>query len=121
MRPFLLSILFVLSLSCQQDVDDRERLYGKWLLVDGSALPMRQASSKQPIYFTFSPTGTIESNWSNCYSYTFGNAGELLVSNGCIDCAITGCSESIWKYTYTSVNELTIEFKLGDVGTLRKQ
>ena len=121
MRPFLFLILFVLSLSCQQDIDDHERLYGRWLLVDGSALSMRQALNKQPIYFTFSSTGTIDSNWSNCYSYTFGNAGELLVSNGCIDCAVAGCNESIWHYTYTSINELIVEFKPGDVGILRKQ
>ncbi|RZM13396.1 MAG: hypothetical protein EOO88_44730 [Pedobacter sp.] len=121
MRPFLLLALFALSLSCQQDIDGRERLYGRWLLVDGSALTMRQAISKQPVYFPFSPTGTIESNWSNCYSHTFGNAGELLVRNGCIDCAAVGCNESIWQYTYTSVNELTIEFKPGDIGILRKQ
>jgi len=121
MRPFFFFVLFVLSLSCQQDIDDRERLYGRWLLIDGSALPTKQALSKQPIYFTFSPTGTIESNWSNCYSYTFANAGELLVSNGCIDCAVAGCNESIWQYRYTSVNELTIEFEAGDIGILRKQ
>lgn len=121
MRPIVLVILFALSLSCQQDIDAHERLYGTWLLVGGSALPTRQTIGKQSVYFTFSATGTIESNWSNCYSYTFGNAGELLVRNGCIDCAVAGCNESVWRYTYTPVNELVIEFNAGDVGLFRRQ
>ena len=121
MRLFLLAVLFALSVSCQQEIDYNERLYGKWLLTGGSALQMRQAIGTQPIYFTFSPTGTIESNWSNCYSYKFGSAGELLVSNGCIDCIAAGCDESIWHYTYTPANELIIEFKAGDTGILRRQ
>ena len=121
MKPFFLVILLALSLSCQKDINYHERLYGRWLLIGGSALPVRQANIKQPIYFTFSSTGSIESNWSTCYSYKFGNAGELLVNNGCIDCAAFGCSESIWHYTYTPTNELTIEFKAGDTGILRKQ
>lgn len=121
MRPLLLVVLIVLSLSCQKDIDGHERLYGKWLLIGGSALPMRQATVKQPVYVTFSSTGTIESTWSTCYSFKFGNAGELLIRNGCIDCAVAGCDESIWHYTYTPANELVIEFKAGETGILRRQ
>ncbi|AKD56396.1 hypothetical protein [Spirosoma radiotolerans] len=121
MRPFLLVVLVALSLSCQKDFDNHDRLYGKWLLLGGSALQWRQAIVKQPIYFTFSSTGSVESNWSSCYSYKFGNPGELLVRNGCVDCAVVGCDESVWHYTFTPVNGLSIEFKAGDTGILQRQ
>jgi hypothetical protein len=121
MKPSLLLLLLLVSLSCHQDVALNEQLYGKWLLTGGSALAKRQASVKaSPIYFVFTTHGSIESNWSNCYSFRFGDANELLISNGCVDCAVEGCEQSVWHYRFTGGNELTIEFQPGDVGFLQR-
>jgi len=120
------SVLWLLALwivlSCQKSIDRTDQLYGKWLLAGGSALAKRQTSvNPKPIYFTFLSTGGIDSNWSTCYSFRFGKADEMLTSNNCVDCAVPGCGDSVWHYTFNNPYEMTIEFQAGDVGLFRRQ
>lgn len=122
MRPILLTLLLLLTFSCHRDAGPNAQLYGKWILTGGSALVKRQSSAiMQPIYFTFTQHGSIESNWSNCYSYRFGAANELMVNNNCIDCIIDNCGQSVWHYRFDAGNELRIEFQPGDIGLLRRE
>jgi len=122
MRPLLVVFVLWIGLSCQKDIDRTDTLYGKWVLVSGPALAKRQvATQNQAIYFVFTQSGSIESNGSNCYSFTFGKVNELLINNGCVDCSVAGCDQSVWHYSFTSPNQLRLEFQPGDVGFLQRQ
>lgn len=122
MRPTLVILLLALIISCHQDVIHNDQLYGKWLLAGGSALVKRQAKvNPRPIYFVFATHGSIESNWSNCYSFRFGAANELLITNGCVDCAVVGCDQSVWHYSFSAPDKLMIEFGPDDTGLLQRE
>lgn len=124
MKTLFTCIALLLVLGCQKFIDKRvirnDQLFGKWILTGGSALDNRQGVVKnQPIYFIFTPPGGIQSNWSNCFSFQFGKANELLVSNGCVDCI--RCEPSVWHYDLSQPDKLRLAFGPDDIGVLRRE
>ena len=124
MKTLFIGMALLLMLGCQKFIDKRvirnDQLYGKWLLTGGSALVKRQGVIRnQPIYFDFTPSGSINSNWSNCFSFRFGKANELLISDGCVDCI--RCEPAVWHYDLSQPNQLQLAFGVDDIGVLRRE